>query len=240
MVGRITWVIVFPLLLATLSAIGCHLYAGASIGAYLGATVLVGMLLPPLVVVEKGWRERLAVWGGVCLPFLVHWLTIRGEMGARWSELLVCALVLAGWGLALAGICGALGRYIPAALASTMTVVFALAWLTWPIYLSRTWEGNASARVVARWSVFNPAMQIDGVLAQRIGSWTNQSVAYQLTDLNQTFSYGSPGQTWLCILVCSALGALLFLPAGARKEPHADDQRNRPQRSPHLGAVPGD
>lgn len=202
-----------PFLLATLAAISLHHYAGPTIGAYLGAALLISLLLPPLILIADLWCHRLILLAAVGLPFLIQWLTIRDEMSALFSELTLCALVLLAWALLLTGLVAALARILPAALASTATMVFALAWQTWPIYLSRAWNGSDSAPAIARWAIFNPIMQIDGILSPRIGSWTAQSVAYHLTDLVQNVPYSAPSHTWLCILTHTALGALLLFTA---------------------------
>jgi hypothetical protein len=96
---------------------------------------------------------------------------------------------------------------VSATVSAALAVVVGLAWLTWPIWLSRSWDGEASAPAVARWAAVHPGLVIQ---VPNLGAWPEQSIAYHLTALNQDVSYAAPAGVWKCVLAHGVVGVLLL------------------------------
>jgi hypothetical protein len=124
-----------------------------------------------------------------------------GEWGASSAVLLAYAIALAGIVMALPLL------RLSAIVSAALTVVLGLAWLTWPIWLSRTWSGEASAAWVNRLVIVHPALSVS---LPHLGHWDEQSLAYHLTDLNQSVPYAPPHTVWICVLVHALIGVALF------------------------------
>ena len=200
-----------PLLLSILSAVGCYVSAGPTLGVFLGGVVMVTLLTPPLVMAADGWRTRLATVALILTPFWIVWLiaTFRSETYVR--EWAACCVVLAVYAGALAGLAMGLRlTRLPTLACSAAVTLLGLAWLTWPIWLSRTWDGAASARTIAPFVTVHPGFVMNGQLFRQFGSWTEQSIAYRLTDLYQNVPYALPKRIWPCVLLHGAIGGGLI------------------------------
>src|SRR5438094_751127 len=103
-----------------------------------------------------------------------------------------------------------------------MSVTLALLWMTWPIWLSPTWKGEESTAGVARLVVCHPAFAINSLLVRPHGLWTEQSIAYRLTDLSQNVPYTLPKSIWPSTLLHALMGAASLTLA-------AWSQRKRPR-----------
>jgi hypothetical protein len=196
--------------LSAVSAAGCYRAAGATLGVFLGGVILVGLLVAPLVLAENSWRTRVAVVSVIVLPFWTAWLvaTVWSQVHVReWGATCV---VLAAYAVALAGLAAGLRltRLSAVACAAAVTVI-GLAWVTWPIYMSRAWNGSASAGGIAPFVALNPALVINGQVFRGLGLWTEQSVAYHLTDLSQNVPY-TLGGILACVLFHGVIGGVLL------------------------------
>ena len=200
-----------PLLLSVLSAVGCYMSAGATLGVFHGGVVIVTLLVPPLILASDGWRTRGATLVGIVLPFWGVWLYVKFRSDTYLGEWLACCVVLAAYATALAGLSLGLRRArLPGLSCCAIVTVIGLAWLTWPIWMSRTWDGAASARTIAPFITLHPGMAVNGQLFRQFGSWTEQSIAYHLTDLSQNVPYSLPKSVWPCVLFHGAItGALI-------------------------------
>jgi len=105
-----------------------------------------------------------------------------------------CALVLLAYLLALTGIVSLLVRLrIQPVLAAAMTVVLGLAWLTWPVWLSRALPSSGGQFFVHLAAPVHPLFAINGVVRLRFDGWDRYRIAYQqLTSLNQDVLYSLP------------------------------------------------
>jgi hypothetical protein len=90
---------------------------------------------------------------------------------------------------------------------AALTVIVALAWLTWPIWLSRAFDGDASAGWVDKAAAVHPALSIN---IPNLGVWSEQAIAYHLTDLNQNVPYSPPKTVWGAVLLHGAIAVVLL------------------------------
>jgi hypothetical protein len=200
-----------PLLLSLLSATGCYVSAGATLGVFIGGVVMVGLLVPALVLTAHTWRTRGVVLLAILTPFWGVWLsaTIRSDTWV--TEWLACCVVLAAWAGALAGVAVALRwARLPALASSAVVTLAGLAWLTWPIWMSRTWDGAESASTIAPFVKVHPGLVVNGQLFRQFESWTERSIAYRLTDLYQNVPYALPKSIWPCVLVHGGVAAVFI------------------------------
>lgn len=212
-----------PLMLSALAAIGIALACGGTLGVYIGALLAVTMLIPPTLSATRSPRYRLLVILLVVAPLVAAWLTTARRTNTTIEEWAVSSAVVLAYAVALAGIVSALRLLrLSDIVSAALTVVLGLAWLTWPIWLSRTWNGEASAGWVNRLLVVHPALSVS---LPHLGHWDEQSVAYHLTDLNQSVPYAPPHSVWMCVLLHALVGAALFALSVlfARRETEAPD-----------------
>lgn len=236
----------------------CYGAAGKSLGLFVGGVVVTGLLVPPLVAAQAGWRGRLLALAGVLAPVCIVWywaITTAGAAEDRpsWVRLAgewvrACA-ALAGFAAGLGGLAAApaglaalfraarrrgteesdasgdaagapagpsadAGPGAGAVVWSGVVVLVALAWLTWPIWASPTWRGGRSAGQVGRLVELHPGLVVNAQVGRSFGQWTEQSVAYHLTDLNQDVAYLPPRTVWRSLLVHGGLGAVLLVAVG--------------------------
>jgi hypothetical protein len=200
-----------PLLLSSVSAIACYLSAGASLGTFLGGVIMVTLLVPPLVAAVEDWRTVLVVMGAILLPIWGVWLGVTVNSQVYVREWLGCCAVLAAYATALTGLAVGLRlTRLPAVPCAAIVTVLGLAWLTWPIYMSRSWEGTSSADVVSFFAKLHPGLVINGQVFRALGLWTEQSIAYRLTDLSQDVPYSLPQWILACALFHGFVGAGLI------------------------------
>jgi hypothetical protein len=207
---RLVSVIAFPFLLSLAAAIACYLSAGPTLGLFLGGLLMVTLLVPPLVMAEETLVNRLIAIGVSVTPFAVVWLFGAIHCDTRLTEWFACVFVLLAYAISLGGVSVGL-RLIrcPAIASAALSVIAGLAWMTWPIWLSPTWKGGESEAGVARLVVCHPGITVNGQLLH-LGVWTEQSVAYHLTDLSQNVSYSPARHPFPCVLLHGLLGATFF------------------------------
>jgi hypothetical protein len=198
----------YPLLLASLTAICAYAIAGPSLGLFLGGLLLLAALCPTLAMAEGRPPRQLMALYATLVPFVIVWLFALGRSQAQVREVVPCVIVAIAYGLALVGLSAGLRCVrLSAPLAAGVSVTVGLFWLTWPIWMSRTWNGEDSAASVARVAMIHPAMVVDAQLARAFGPWSELSVAYHLTDLNQNVSYSPPHTTWACVLIHAVIAS---------------------------------
>jgi hypothetical protein len=212
---RLLSVALAPLIFSLIGGIACYAAAGPSLGVFLGGLVIVTLLVPPLTLSERLSANRLMVLGAIILPLCAVWLlaTLMSdpEQRPRFSEWFGTCAILTAYVVALAGLsaifCLTTRSAIPSA---ALTVIVGLTWLTWPIWASSTWSGGASEAAVARGIAIHPGMAINGQLSQPLGNWTEQSLAYHLTELGQSVNFILPQSTWPCVVLHGLIGVVLL------------------------------
>jgi hypothetical protein len=167
--------------------------------------------VPPLVLAADGWRTRGVTLAAIALPFWGVWLYATFRSDTHIGEWVGCCVVLGVYATALVGLLlGLRLARLPRLGCSAIVTVIGLAWLTWPIWMSRTWDGASSAKAIDPFIKVHPGMAINGQLFRQFGSWTEQSVAYHLTDLSQNVPYSLPKSVWPCVLFHGAIAAALI------------------------------
>jgi hypothetical protein len=104
--------------------------------------------------------------------------------------------------------------------AAATAVVLGLAWLTWPIWLSPILVRGGLGGVVQNLVKVNPPLTINGILTNE-PAWTERSLAYHLTDLNQDVPIQLPANARACAALHGILGLVLWSAAMVRRRKSA-------------------
>jgi hypothetical protein len=210
-IRRLLSVTAFPFALSLAGAIACYLVAGASVNLFLGHLVLLIVLAPVFAMAEETAVARLTALAATLLPVIGvgFFAYTRSEIYfAEWWRVAATLLLIP---FALSAMSVALGQVkCPITVSAAVSVGVGLAWLTWPIWASQTWQGEGSAARVILLSNIHPGMLIDAQLAKTSGGWTGQTLAYHLTELNQSVSYSPPHTIWPAVILYGLLGGIPF------------------------------
>ncbi|MDB5292741.1 MAG: hypothetical protein JWL69_3982 [Phycisphaerales bacterium] len=209
---RLAVVAAVPFVLGMGVALAFYGASGASLGLFFGPMLLVSLVAPALALAEETVRARLVAGAGLTLGVWLVWL-FTGTIGL--IDALRCGLILAAWVLALAGFASLLrAAGLHAAFASTFTALLALAWLTWPVWLSHWLTGQSAPTWL---TAPHPLLSLNGVLLDRFNAWDRRDLAYrELTVLNQDILYTMPASIWPMVAVHVALGMIGFTLARLR------------------------
>jgi hypothetical protein len=191
-----------PLILSIVTTALCYAAAGDSLGFWLGPIALCALIVPPLVARQPDRLRVLfeagAVVDGVAVVWLIVALVSPQATRLQW---LMCCLVLLAFAWALWGLTRVLRS------AAVVTTI-ALAWLTWPVWMSPWVTASAAAWLAPA----HPLLAINHVMAN-LGVWTQQRLMYPYTALGQDVPYAMPRSIWPCVLVHGIVGLMALLPA---------------------------
>ena len=90
-----------------------------------------------------------------------------------------------------------------------MAIVVGLAWLSWPVWLSAALVRGGFSGTVQNLVWLHPPLVINGILTGE-PAWTERSLAYHLTDLNQDVPIRLPANVGQCVAVHGILGLVLW------------------------------
>jgi hypothetical protein len=201
------------LLLFALSSIAmaaCWWAAGGSLGLFFGGLFAVTFLTPAGVLQQKSLVAGLGGFTTVVAPVAGIWLIAVFETADTFWQWIEATLVLAAYALAVGGIGLALARMkIPPIFAAATAVAIDLAWLTWPVWLSAPLVKSGLTGTVQHLVWLHPPLVINGILTGE-PAWTERSLAYHLTDLNQDVPIRLPANAGACVAVHGVLGLALW------------------------------
>ena len=112
--------------------------------------------------------------------------------------------------------------------------MLALAWLSWPVWLSPWIAGRD--RLVAWLVAAHPLFALDGALRHLGPPWTEHHWMYtRLTVLNQDVFYSLPGGVGRAVVLCAGIALACLLPyrrlVGARRD---SAREGEPPAEPRL------
>jgi hypothetical protein len=211
-VGR--YLVLIPISLLGMGA--CWWAAGASLGLFFGGLFVATFLVPAGVLCG---RLGASIFGlaAVVVPVAGIWTLTATRTANTPPQLIEAIGVLLAYSIAIGGIALILARAgVPALFASAATIVLGLAWLAWPVWLSAPLVRGGYDRTVQNLVMAHPPLTINGIL---IGepAWTERSVAYHLTDLNQDVPIRLPDNPGICGALHGILGISLWIIAFAWK-----------------------
>ena len=198
---RLGLAFIFPAIISAGVGWLCYMAAGVSLGLFLGALILIGLIAGPLMAAEETWLGRALAAVGIIHGVVGVWLyaTIRGELDlGLWAA---SYLVLATMVLAIGGLTALLQSWRIGRIGSGAIVTgLMLAWLTWPLWLSPALHGPRGDRIVAWLVPAHPIFAVNGVLRERLGYWAEHGIAYNLTSLGDDIAYSVPDNVLKCML----------------------------------------
>jgi hypothetical protein len=211
------------MLLSIGSSVACWWAAGTTLGLFFGGLMVVTFLVPPAVSQDQSIRWMSLGFACAIVPVLLAWLgaVLKGaDPLLQWVDSM---LVLIAYSFAIAMIARLLIEIrVPPVVASAVAVVLGLAWLTWPIWLSETMLNRGLSSLAGHLVSFSPPLVINGILTGE-PAWTERSIAYHLTNLNQDIPISFPTSAWPCALahvcVAAVLAVIALLLRRGRKTP---------------------
>lgn len=203
-----------PLLLSVVAAVTLACVCGGTVGVFIGSVLVVTLLVPPTILASSHLPHRLLALLLSVIPLGVVWLITAGQTKTSLGEWGSSTTVLVSYAVALAGLAVVIrAARLSVTVSAAMTVVLGLVWLTWPIWLSRAWDGEASAIWVNRLVTVHPVLAVS---LSHLGQWPEQTVAYHLTELNQSVPYAPPRTVWVCVAVYLIFGVAVIGLVGLR------------------------
>ncbi len=206
--GLIRYLVLIAISLCGMGA--CWWAAGPSLGIFFGGLFVATFLTPAGVLCGK---VAASIGGLVAIvgPVIAVWMLTTTKTANTPAELGEAASVLLAYSIAIGGIALILARArVPAIFASAGAIVLGLAWLTWPVWLSAPLVGNGYDRVVQDLVLAHPPLTINGILINE-PAWTERSIAYHLTDLNQDVPIRLPDNPAICAAVHGIIGISLWI-----------------------------
>jgi hypothetical protein len=191
----------------------------SALAATFGGLAVVTLALPALAVASDRLLDTLLVTLAAIVAVTAVWLTL----GISWPQWFACTFVLAAYAAALAGLACSLHRIgLNAVVSAAIVVSMALAWLSWPIWLSPFLAGH---QTLVDWLVFaHPLLAVNGTLVDQ-GIWTERPQMYGWTALNQDVTYSIPASVMWCVIVHAAV-AVVSAMAVAYLDHRADASRD--------------
>jgi hypothetical protein len=165
-------------------------------------------LLPAAVLEQSGLGKIIAGFFAIIAPVAIVWMVAVFVTPDTIGQLLQTIIVLICYGLTIGGIALALRRLkLPSVFAAAVAIVLGLAWLSWPVWLAPLLVNGGMVRSLV---AVHPPLVINGILTAE-PSWTERSVAYQLTDLNQDVAIELPRNCDACALLHGIFGVVLWV-----------------------------
>jgi hypothetical protein len=209
------WFGLIPLLCVAASLAG-YLVAGPSLGLFFWGFFVLSFFVPAAVLAARDIKEALARIASTAAAVGIVWLITVWQTPdtlAQWAELV---LVLAAFGVAIGGIAMIAARtHMGLPMACGLAVLLGFAWLTWPLWLLPQLPKFSVATTNFLVEI-HPPLVANGVLISE-SPWTEKSMAYQLTGLNQDVPLDLSRRAWICIVVHGGLGAACFLICARRR-----------------------
>jgi hypothetical protein len=208
-----------PFSLALLLAVLCYVCAGATLGLYLGGLAVVGLIVPPVLLGQRTLLDVVVAVGGMIVAIAIVWLIPVFQSVVAIFEWLGGCMVLGAYAISLLGIsCRVVGS---AVVASALTVILGLSWLTWPIWLAPGLTGAGRERIVADLVYAHPLFGLSGAMKSAFPvPWAQYRIAYILTNIGDDIPYELPATIIPCLLLhFSTGGVLLFASRLRRRRP---------------------
>jgi len=191
------------------AARACYWAAGPTLGLIIGGLFVVTFLTPAGVLCQKNWQAAIRGALAVILPFIIAWLIGMLNSPERPTAWMALIFMLIAFASAVAGLSSLLfAAGLPPIYASAITIFISAAILTWPVWLSPEAPtlGKSTMNGIAQ---LNPPLAASGVLITE-PAWTERSIAYRLTNLDQDVPIAFPSTVLPATLAHAALAAIFL------------------------------
>jgi hypothetical protein len=203
-------------LIAALAGVGL---VGANLGGAFAIVTSVALLVPVLASGVEDTRGALlaSVAGGLGAALASFALLIGQAFTA--SQVFSVALTVLIFACAIAVLVRMfMLAKIPSVIASATVTTLALAWLSWPVWISPWLTSESLARKL---SSANPLLAINAI-APQFGFWTQSKLMYRLTTLGQDVGLGAmPDGILACVIVHAVIALAAAIPVLAARRTSA-------------------
>jgi hypothetical protein len=161
--------------------------------------LFVAVFLTPAGVVSSTTLHRALVgWLAVAGPVSVIWLLPVLGAAATLGQWAAAVSILLTFSATIGGIALAMERLgCPGVFAAGAAIVLGVVWLGWPVWLSGHLVNAGKTGVIRELVAVHPPLAINGILTNE-PAWTERTLAYQLTDLNQDVAIQLPSGPGAC------------------------------------------
>ncbi len=197
---------------ALVGQIFCVAVTGRGLWMMLGAIGLAAILTPMLTLAADGVLGQLRQAGGVWVGLVLGCLIGRLMGQLAWGEFFEATLVLGAWITAMGGVAMLAGRGLGKlaageSLAGALVTAMAIAWLGWPVWMSRELKGQEAAAIVSRMTSHHPLFAMNSAVRSS-GAWQEAGIAYRHTALGQDVPTNPFPGSWPMIWSHVMLGAV--------------------------------
>ncbi|HEY1922881.1 MAG TPA: hypothetical protein VGG44_08940 [Tepidisphaeraceae bacterium] len=191
----------------------CWWAAGTSLGLFFGGLFVTTFLIPAAILGQKNLYAVLIGFAATVAPIAATWLIATLKTSDTIEQWVEATAVLLTYALAISGIATLLTNCkLPEIFSAAAAITIGLAWLTWPIWLSATLEKHATNAAVEAMVKIHPPLVINGILTGE-PAWTEMSLAYHLTNLNQDIPIRLPATATACAATHGMIGFFLWAAA---------------------------
>lgn len=227
---RFLAVAVPPLVLSLVLTVGCYLAAGPGLGLYLGGLALAMVLAPPLVMAYRSRIEQIIAAASLVDGVGIVWLVAMFRSDVTFAQWLWAYVLLAACTLGATGLAALVLRFTGRGEAAAgLVVLFAMLWLTWPIWLSAWIDHSMVVRLIGWLVPIHPLLAMNGLLVH-LGVWGEWPMMYKLTSLGQDMPYRLPASVATSAAFHFLIGGALLLAVGRGNNRAAVDQPDRAGR----------
>lgn len=189
-------------------------YISKSVGQFIAPILFFSLVLPQ--VVGRSFIQNFVTISIMSASVVSTWLWGANGGWVTWTEVIGCSAVLITWLLAVTGMTRALRLIFDRTFANTVITAVAIAWLTWPVWLSTALPGRLE---MVGWLVWaHPLFSINSAVLE-LGAWSVEPLAYHLTNLGQDVSYQMPETIWPAILLNIMFASLHLIPRAKEHAP---------------------
>ena len=150
------------------------------------------------------------------------WLGLAFKTDTTLTQWLECCLILLTFVAALAGLAAGLQRWLGSAvLAAALVTLAACAYVSWPLWLGAALHGKLGQDLCNYLVPAHPLFALNAVVCRNLGNWSECSVMYKYSTLNQDVLCTLPPTIWPAVVLqafialAGGIGAWQWKPAAA-------------------------
>ncbi len=211
------------LCMALVCALACWKMAGPTLGLLLGSTAFAALLTPALVCGESTWPGRAGAAAGVFAGIALVWLGLAFQTDTTFGQWIQCCLILLTFVAALAGLAAALQPWLGSVAAAALLTLAACAYLSWPLWLGAALHGAQGQHLCNLLVPAHPLFALNAVVARNLGNWSERSIIYVYSTMNQDVLCTLPPTIWPAVglhtVIALAAGASAWRPRPAAAQP---------------------
>jgi hypothetical protein len=179
------------------------------LGIVIAGLFIVVLIVPALTAGKRRLTGRLRTTVTVTVAVAAAWLLFGQAPIGQWCAAAVLLGSVAF--VSLAATFALENARLHPVLAAAAVVVIGVAWLAWPVWLSPWLDGSVPRRLTAMLVEIHPPLVANGILTAT-PPWTELTVAYHLTVLNQDVPIAMPMSILPCVGSNLFLGLVLVVP----------------------------